>query len=80
MSDEDKMKKKATVEKEWKDAPVAPPAQAPVVIPVVKKMSFEQWATNRSIPPHHFGGMKAWIKNANVPRTEEAWDLAFVGY
>lgn len=80
MGDEDNKMKKSKLEK---DSPVeempvaieAPPAPVPA-----RRVSFEQWASNKGIPTHHFRGMRAWVKDASMPRTEEAWTLAFVGY
>lgn len=77
MGDEDKIMKKSKVLVEKEPVLEATPA---FVAAKPRRMSFEQWATNKSIPSRHFRGMKAWLKDSNVPRSEEAWDKAFVGY
>ena len=45
-----------------------------------RTVSFEQYAQKRGIPRHHFGGRKAYVQNADVPRTLLEWDEAFKGY
>lgn len=46
---------------------------------VVPRVSFDQWAKKRKIKQHHLGGMRAFIKGAQV-RTIEDWDRLFQSY
>lgn len=65
------VRRRRRVKKAEKPLPAARP---------VKKYTFEQWATARRVKKSHFGGMKAFVKNARRLRTFEEWDACFVGY
>lgn len=45
-----------------------------------RRYSFEQWASRRGVKAHHRGGLRAFIKNPDKPRTLEDWDACFKGY
>lgn len=38
-----------------------------------KKISFEQFVTLHAIKPHHVGGFRAHVADADYPRTYEEW-------
>lgn len=63
-------------EKKTVTAPEATPAPAPVK----KLISFEQWAAQRGLKAHHRGGRRAFVRDADYPRTLEAWDVCFKDY
>lgn len=45
-----------------------------------RKVSFDVWAKTRGVKDHHKGGMKAFIKNPDVPRILEEWDRLLKNY
>lgn len=69
-----------------KKAPAAKPVTKPqpsqkvLRKPVVKLLSFEQWATRVGVPKHHRGGMQAFLPDADRSRSQEEWDAAFASY
>jgi hypothetical protein len=62
--------KKAAKKEVAKAAPTKP----------ARRYSFEQWASRRGVKAHHRGGLRAFIKNPDKPRTLEDWDACFKGY
>lgn len=66
------------------EKPVNTPKPAPIPVRKVQKpvrrVSFEQWASRRSIKDSHKAGLRAYVKNPNVPRSLEMWDKVFSDY
>jgi hypothetical protein len=80
-------KKKAAGKPAPKEEKAAAPKKEVVVSKRSKRVrppklySFEQWAARKGIPPHHRGGLRAFVKkNPDRHRTEEQWDECFKGY
>jgi len=67
-------KKKAAPKAAKKVAAKAAPAKPS------RRYSFEQWASRSGVKAHHRGGLRAFIKNPDKPRTLEDWDACFKGY
>lgn len=67
-----------TEKPEPKKAPV--PIRRTVSTRKPKLVSFDVWAKKRGIKDHHKGGMRAYVKNPDQPRTEESWDKLFTDY
>lgn len=60
---------------------VSAPVRRTVLTPrKAKLVSFDVWAKKRNVKEHHKGGMRAFVKNPNQPRTEEVWDKLFTDY
>lgn len=68
-------KKKAAPKKAAKKA-----APKKAAVKPSRRYSFEQWASRRGVKAHHRGGLRAFIKNPDKPRTLEDWDACFKGY
>jgi hypothetical protein len=45
-----------------------------------RKVSFAVYASQKLIPSHHQGGMRAFVKNPDTPRTMETWEKEFEAY
>jgi len=69
-----KVAKKAAPKAAKKEVVKAAPAKP------ARRYSFEQWASRRGVKAHHRGGLRAFTKNPDKPRTLEDWDACFKGY
>jgi len=83
---EDKKPVEPVVEKpKAKAAPIksSKPAvkkQSVKLVKPAKKVTFSQYAALRQIKVRHRAGMKAFIRNPNLPRTVADWDKCLKGY
>jgi len=76
------VKKSAPKKVVTKAAPKAAKKEVVKAAPVkpARRYSFEQWASRRGVKAHHRGGLRAFTKNPDKPRTLEDWDACFKGY
>ena len=68
------------VEEEASEVQELIPVRAVQPRPVVKKVSFVQWASFRDVPIRHRPGLKAFVKFPQKKRSIEEWDNCFKNY
>jgi len=78
MSDAEEPKRKTVSRKDPVELVTAPTPVTPITHQRVYR--FEQWASRKGIALRHRGGMRAFVSNADMPRTLEAWDACFQAY